>query len=202
MTSPRFLVALATALLLAAGAGATPITPSTDLSFTIHDGENHAGSTGSNSLFISASFVGTTLSSVPSPGTFLSADFSLANLTSAILRNGDYSGAIFTGATFSATQMRDANFTGAVFDGVTLNALNVRGSNFGGASFLGADLTGATNWSLATWTGALYDAGTVFAVGFDPVAEGMILVAEPRSALLMGLGLLGLGVFGSPRRSS
>lgn len=202
MTTPRFLVALATTLLLAVGAGATPIAPSTNLSGTVHNGENHAGANGSNSLFIGGSFIGTSLSSVPSPGTFVNADFSSANLTSTILRNGNFSGAIFIGATFSATSMRDANFAGAVFNGVTLNALNVRGANFVGASFLGANLTGATNWALANWTGALFDASTVFAVGFDPVAEGMTFVAEPRSALLMGLGLLGLGVFGSPRRSS
>ena len=35
----------------------------------------------------------------------------------------------------------------------------------------------------------------------DPVAEGMIFVAEPQAAALLGLGLLGLGVFGGAARS-
>jgi uncharacterized protein YjbI with pentapeptide repeats len=140
------------------------------------------------------------LSSVPGPSTFLNANFSSANLTSTIMRNGDFSGAIFTGATFSATQMRDSNFTGAVFDGVTLNAINVRGANFSGASFLGADLTGATNWSLADWTGVAYNASTILPVGMDPNAEGMTLVvAEPQAATLLGLGLVGLALFGARR---
>ena len=49
MRAPRFLVPLAAALLLAAGASATPITPNTDLSGTVHNGENHSGSNGNNS---------------------------------------------------------------------------------------------------------------------------------------------------------
>ena len=63
MTSPRLLLTLAITLLLAAGASATPITQNANLSLTIHNGENHAGSNGSNSLFLGASFVGTVLSS-------------------------------------------------------------------------------------------------------------------------------------------
>jgi hypothetical protein len=96
--------------------------------------------------------------------------------------------------------MRDGNFTNAVFDGVALNG-QVRGANFSGASFLGADLTGATNWDLANWSGALFDASTVFAPGFDPLASGMVFVAEPRAATLLALGLFGLGLFGSRRAS-
>jgi uncharacterized protein YjbI with pentapeptide repeats len=180
MRAPRFLLCLGAALLLAAGANATPITPNTDLSGTVHDGENHTAANGQNSNLTLASFVGT-------------------NLTSANLRNVTAVGADFTNATFSATQLRDGDFTNAIFDGVTLNA-QVRDADFSGASFLGADLSGATNWALATWTGALFDASTILPAGMDPGAEGMVLlVSEPQTAALLGLGLLGLGVFGRPR---
>ena len=200
MTSPRLLLTLAITLLLAAGASATPITQNADLSGTIHNGENHAGSNGSNSLFLGASFVGTVLSTNGNPSTFLNADFTNANLSGANLRRGDFSGAILTGVTFSATTaLRDVNFTGAVFDGVTLIASTVRDSNFSGASFLGADLSGANLWAQATWTGVIYDAATILPAGMDPAAEGMtLLVAEPQAATLLGLGLLGLALFGGP----
>jgi uncharacterized protein YjbI with pentapeptide repeats len=200
MSPGRSFIPIALVLLLGASAAATPITPNTNLSGTVHDGESHAGVDGSNSDLSLASFVGTTLSSVASASTFLSTDFSGANFTSANLRNGNYTGADFTGATFSGTQMRDANYTNAIFDGVALNG-EVRGANFSGASFLGADLTNATNWGLASWTGALFDASTVFAAGMDPVAEGMVFVAEPHAAVLLALGLLGLGLFGRNRAS-
>ena len=198
MTTPRCIAALAIALLSAAGAAATPIVPNADLSGSFHDGENHAGVDGSDSNLSLASFVFTTLSSQASASIFLNTNFAGADFTSATLRNGDFTGADFTGATFSGTQMRDANYTNAVFDDVTLNG-QVRGGNFSGASFLGADLASATNWDLANWTGALFDSSTVFAAGFDPLAEGMVFVSEPHGALLLGLGMLGLGVFGRRR---
>jgi uncharacterized protein YjbI with pentapeptide repeats len=182
MRTPHLLLCFGAALLLAAGADATPITPNTDLSGTVHDGENHTGANGQNSNLTLASLVGT-------------------NLTSANLRNVTAVGADFTSATFSGTQLRDGDFTNAIFDGAVLNA-QVRDADFSGASFLGADLSAATNWALATWTGAIFDASTILPAGMDPVTEGMILfVNEPQTAALLGLGLLGLGVYGRPRTS-
>jgi hypothetical protein len=61
MRSPHLLLCLAAALLFAAGAHATPITPNSDLSGTVHDGENHANSNAQNSNLTLASFVGTNL---------------------------------------------------------------------------------------------------------------------------------------------
>jgi hypothetical protein len=79
---------------------------------------------------------------------------------------------------------------------------NVFNANFSGASLLGANLSGTTNWASANWTGVVYDASTILPVGMNPVAEGMILfVNEPQTAALLGLGLLGLGVYGRPRSS-
>jgi 3-hydroxyisobutyrate dehydrogenase-like beta-hydroxyacid dehydrogenase len=73
----------------------------------------------------------------------------------------------------------------------------VRGANFDGASFLnGADLSASLNWNLASWNGALFDSTTVLPAGFDPVAAGMVFVAEPHTTAMLGLGLLGLGVAG------
>jgi len=200
MTTPRCIASLAIALLLAAGASASPILPNMNLSGSVHDNEDHAGVDGSNSDLSLASFFLTTLSSQANPSLFLNTNFAGADFSGATLRNGNYTGANFTGATFSGAQMRDANYTNAIFDGAALDG-QVRGGNFSGASFLGADLTGATNWNLASWTGALFDASTVFAAGFDPLAEGMTFVSEPRAGMLLALGLLGLGVFGRRRAS-
>jgi len=200
MTTPHLLASIALVCLLGAGASATPITPNTDLSGTVHNGESHAGVNGSDSNLSFASFVGTTLSSNASPSTFLNTIFFGANFTNATLRNGNYTGANFTNAILFGAQMRDANYTNAVFDGATVDG-QVRGANFAGASFLGTDLSGATNWNLASWAGAFFDASTVFATGMNPLAMGMVFVGEPHAAALLGVGLLGLGVFGSRRRS-
>jgi len=180
MRAPHLLVPLAAALLFAAGASATPITPNTDLSGTVHDGENHSGVNATNSNITLASFVGT-------------------NLSSGTLRNVTATGADFTGANLTGTNLRDGSFTGALFDGAAMTG-NLRGADFSGASFLGTNLGSATNWNLATWTGASYDATTVLPAGMDPAAVGM-LVGEPQTAALLGLGLIGLGLYGRPRHS-
>ena len=181
MRAPRFLACLAAALLLAAGANATAITPNTDLSGTMHDGENHSGVNAQNSNITLASFVGT-------------------NLSGANFRNVTATGADFTSANLTGTNLRDGSYTSALFDGATLTG-NLRDANFSGASFLGTDLSAATNWTLATWTGAQFDATTLLPAGMDPVAAGMFFVTEPQTAALLGLGLLGLGMYGRPRQS-
>jgi uncharacterized protein YjbI with pentapeptide repeats len=60
-------------------------------------------------------------------------------------------------------------------------------ANLSGADLSYADLSNS-NLSYANLTGALYNLETVFSDGFDPVAEGMILVPEPATFLLIGLG--------------
>lgn len=180
MRPPRLLLCLGAALLLATGANATPITQNSDLSGTVHDGEDHTGANARNSNITAASFVGT-------------------NLTNANLRNVTAVSADFTDAVLVGTLMRDGDFSNAIFDGATLTG-NLLNANFSGASLLGTDLSAATNWASANWTGVGYDASTVLPAGMDPVAEGMILlVAEPQTAALLGLGLLGLCFYGRPR---
>jgi uncharacterized protein YjbI with pentapeptide repeats len=182
MRAPRLLLCLGAALLLVTGAHATPITPNTDLSGTVHDGENHTGVNGQNSNLTLASFVGT-------------------NLTNANLRNVTAVSADFTNATLVGTLLRDGDFTNAIFDGATITG-NVMNADFSGASLLGTDLSAAANWASANWTGVVYDASTILPAGMNPVTEGMILfVHEPQTAALLGLGLLGLGVYGRPRSS-
>ena len=182
MRISRLLLCLGAALLLAASANATPITQNADLSGTVHDGEDHTGANGRNSNLTLASLVGT-------------------NLTSANLREVTAVSADFTNATLIGTQMRDGDFTNATFDGATLTG-NLLNADFGGASLLGTDLSAATNWATANWSGVSYDANTLLPAGMDPVVEGMILlVGEPHAAALLGLGLFGLGVYGRPRSS-
>jgi hypothetical protein len=200
LRAPHLLECLAAALLgvlFATGAGATPIAPNTNLSGTTHNGENHNGADGSGSDLSLATFFNTNLQNT----SFVSTSFVTASFTLSNLRFTNATGADFTGATFALTNMRDGNYTNAIFDGATLTLSNVRDADFGGASFLGANLSGAVLWNLADWTGATFDASTVLPAGMDPLAEGMVLVDEPQTVWLLGLGLLGLGFYGRPRRS-
>jgi uncharacterized protein YjbI with pentapeptide repeats len=127
---------------------------------------------------------------------FASPDFTDADLSGADFRN-----AAFFSPQFIGTDLRRANFAGATLRGYDGPAASLARANLAGASLQGADLMGIklndatldgadlTNAKLraadlrgatfkdATLTGAdlataLYDDGTVWPDGFDPVAAG------------------------------
>ncbi len=62
-----------------------------------------------------------------------------------------------------------------------------------GADFSGATLSAATSIIAADFSGAFYSLTSTFNMpGFDPVAAGMLLVPERRTADLLCLGLVGI----------
>ena len=81
---------------------------------------------------------------------------------------------------------------GANLSYANLFGANLYYANLSNANLSNADLYGALNLSNTTGTPD-YDALTNFTgTGFDPVAAGWNLVPEPSTALLLGIGLVGM----------
>ncbi len=115
------------------------------------------------------------------------ANLSDADLTNAYLTNANLSDAYLRQADLSYANLTNANLTGSELSDAYLGSANLTGANL-----TGANLTGAMHLQDVFGTPD-YDALTNFTgTGFDPVAAGWNLVPEPSTALLLGIGLVGM----------
>jgi hypothetical protein len=135
------------------------------------------------------------------------ADLSYANLRFTSLYGANLSGANLSGASFadelpyysslSSADLSEANLVGAGLSGILLVQTNLSGANLSGAdlsfSLLGPS-TGIPYYdALTNFAGAgVSDQNQGWNGPFDPVAAGWVLVPEPSTALLVGIGLAGI----------
>ena len=134
------------------------------------------------------------------------ANFSDTHLEDADLSNANLSGIdLSTSSIHFGTDLSEANLSNSNLTGANLYNTALESTNFSNAVLISANLQVYQGLMSATWTGAKYsinavdNAGnpipdTLFPSGWDRVANGMIAVPEPTTALLVGLGLIGLGV--------
>ena len=110
----------------------------------------------------------------------LGASFDGAHLDGANLANGLLGRASFRGASLRGAVMSGCVAAGADFSGADLREARLVGAQRGGGMFAMADLGGA-DLEGSVLSGALFDAGTVWPDGFDPVAAGAVKIGESRS---------------------
>ena len=112
---------------------------------------------------------------------FAEAELQRANFTGVEMWNGSFAGADLTEAVMIKADLGDGNFRGAVLDGADLTNASLGKADFTGAKMEGTNLSGSSlhranlsrvDLSKTTLTGALYDEGTIWPYGFDPVAAG------------------------------
>ena len=127
-----------------------------------------------------------------------------ADLGSANLSGANLSSASLRAATMDFTDLRDANLTSADLTAAELrnakmSAANLSFADFSFATFLGSVIGVPQYNAFTNFAGAL-TAGSGSAP-FDPVSAGWILIPEPSTALLVGLGLLGIATGRRPGRA-
>ena len=109
------------------------------------------------------------------------ADFADADLSGAMLLDGNFTGASFCGAKLSRAQLTFANLQqadlteadlrGVILTGARLRRAHLRGANLEGAQLQRADLTDAL-LDGANLQGVVFDAETIWPAGFDPRSAG------------------------------
>lgn len=117
-------------------------------------------------------------------------NLSFSNVSGTNFRNSDLLGSIFDGANLSGAIFQNANLTGTSFVGASLAGANLKGANLSGAALQGADLSTASINGGTLWTGATYNASTLFPSGFNPAANGMILPEPKLGVMLLVAGVL------------
>ena len=86
--------------------------------------------------------------------------------------------------------MRAGVFTGADMSSADLSNSDLRGTDLSATVLIGAILLGINTNGGTSFAGASYDLTTQFDAGFDPLAEGMVLVREAGTGTLIALALL------------
>ena len=131
-----------------------------------------------------------------------------ADLRDADLRDADLTNANLKWAYLWRADLFDADLSGADLEYADLTGAVLAYADLTNAWLYSAKLNYAKDWSTATWTGAKYSlnavdnsgnpiADTIFPAGMDQAwrdAAGMVAVPEPGTALLLGLGLVGLSM--------
>ena len=106
------------------------------------------------------------------------------DLSNANLFGADLFAADLVGADLNFANLDGANLNFADLSNANLSNTNLSGANLSGANLSGADLSGAR------FQNTLYDSSTTFDNGFTD--SGLVLVPEPSSTALLGLGGLAL----------
>ena len=155
------------------GLHAATLTDNDNTNFTITGEINLAAPNLSNANLIFASLY--------------NANLNFANLSNATLSNAILNFASLYNANLNGADLSFANLSGAYLIGADLNFANLSGADLSGAFLIGADLSGAR------FQNTLYDSSTTFDNGFNPTTDpGLVLVPEPSSTALLGLGGLAL----------
>jgi uncharacterized protein YjbI with pentapeptide repeats len=110
-------------------------------------------------------------------------DFSDTDLRGADFSNADLYWTYLFRANCEGTNFRNSRLSGVVLDGANLRRSDLTGAYIsydnlnGSSSLIEADLTDALMEG-ADLRGSRYNRKTIFPLGFDPIANGMVLVDE------------------------